>query len=104
MSDRVEEALRLEDQATVTYTELVAVSGLTEADIRDLVRYGALSPVDSGAPTWTFTARSLTVVRKAGRLRHEFELDTHAVTVVLGYLERIESLEAQLRTLRAQLG
>ena len=53
--------------------------------------------------TWTFTTRSLVVVRKAQQLQREFELDTHAVTVVLRYLDRIEALEAQIRSLRAQM-
>jgi 2-hydroxy-3-keto-5-methylthiopentenyl-1-phosphate phosphatase len=34
----------------------------------------------------------------------DFELDPHAVSVVLSYLERIERLEAELRALRAQRG
>ena len=56
------------------------------------------------APTWTFEARWLVVARTASRLRHDFELDPHGVSVVLGYVERIEQLEAELRALRARLG
>jgi len=53
---------------------------------------------------WTFEARWLVVARTASRLRHDFELDAHGLSVVLSYVERIEALEAELRRLRAQLG
>jgi uncharacterized protein (UPF0335 family) len=44
------------------------------------------------------------VARTAWRIRHDFELDLHAVSVVLGYVERIERLESEIRTLRAERG
>ncbi len=98
-----EEAVRIDDQGTLSYAELVAASGVPEQIVREMVSYGVLTPRGTDTTTWTFTTRSLVVVRKARRLQHDFELDTHAVTVVLRYLERIEALEAQLRSLRARL-
>ena len=100
----VEQALTMDEQGTITYSELVAASGVPEDSLRELVRYGALAPLDPAAPAWTFNAQALMVARKVARLRNDFELDTHAVAVVLSYLERIESLEAQLRELRARQG
>jgi chaperone modulatory protein CbpM len=98
-----DEAERIDDEAMLSYTELVAVSGASEQVVREMVSYGMLTPHGADAATWTFTTRSLVVVRKAQRLQRDFELDTHAVTVVLRYLERIEALETQIRSLRAQL-
>jgi chaperone modulatory protein CbpM len=103
MSNAPEEAVCMDDERTLSYTELVAASGVPEQIVREMVSYGVLTPLGADAATWTFTTRSLVVVRKARRLQHDFELDTHAVTVVLRYLERIEVLEAQLRSLRAQM-
>jgi len=100
----VEQALTVDQQGTITYSELVAASGVPEDALRELVRYGALAPLDPAAPAWTFNAHALLVARKVARLRNDFELDTHAVAVVLSYLERIETLEAQLRELRARQG
>jgi hypothetical protein len=88
----------------VTFTQLVTASGLPESELVELVRYGALVPHDSQATTWTFEARSLVVAKKASRLRHDFELDPHGVSVVLRYLERIEALEEEIRMLRARVG
>ena len=104
MTAPVEDALCLDTMAEVTWTELVTASGLPETEVHELVQFGALVPRDPDAPTWTFEARWLRVARTASRIRHDFELDAHAVSVVLGYLERIERLEAEIRTLRAQRG
>jgi len=100
----VEQALTMDEQGTISYSELVAASGVSEHALRELVRYGALAPLDPAAPAWTFSAQALLVARKVQRLSSDFELDTHAVAVVLSYLERIEALEGELRELRARLG
>jgi len=92
------------DVTEVTFMQLVAASGLSEADLRELVRYGALVPRNPEAATWTFETRWIFAARKASRLRRELDLDPHGVSVAMSFLERIESLEAELRALRAQLG
>jgi hypothetical protein len=104
MSMSANDALRLDDLTDVTWLELVGASGLPEGELRELVQYGAVVPRDPGAPAWTFEARWIKVVRDAGRLRQDFELDPHSVSVLLCYIERIENLEAEVRRLRAQLG
>jgi chaperone modulatory protein CbpM len=104
MNAHSEDAVYLDAIAEVTFTQLVTASGLPESELVELVRYGALVPRNPDAATWTFEARSLVVAKKASRLRHDFELDPHAVSVVLSYLERIEALEEELRALRARAG
>lgn len=102
MSNMPEDALRIDDDAVLSYGELVAAAGVPEQVVREMVSYGVLTPHGADTTSWTFTMHALVVVRKAQRLQHDFELDTHAVTVVLRYLERIEALEAQVRSLQAQ--
>ena len=102
MKVSIEQAITIEENGLVSYAELVAMSGMSEHDVRDLVRYGALEPVDTDAPQWTFRADALTLVRRANSLRSAFELDAHALSVVLSFVERIDTLEAQLRALRAR--
>jgi chaperone modulatory protein CbpM len=104
MSHVPDEAVRIDDEGTLSYMELVAASGVAEQVVREMVSYGVLTPHGGDTTTWTFTMRSLVVVRKAQKLQRDFELDTHAVTVVLRYLERIEALETQIQSLRAQRG
>jgi len=104
MNESVDEALYLDTLAEVTWKELVSAAGLPEAELTELVHYGALVPRDPEAPTWTFEARWLAVAKTASRIRHDFELDPHAVSVVLCYVERIQRLEEELRALRAHRG
>jgi chaperone modulatory protein CbpM len=104
MSAPTDDAVRLDSVTEVTWTQLVSASGLTEGELRELVQYGALVPRDPDAPTWTFESRWLVVARTVAHLHHDFELDAHAVSVVLSYVERINELEAEVRKLRAQLG
>ncbi|MET0681773.1 MAG: chaperone modulator CbpM [Casimicrobiaceae bacterium] len=104
MTTPIEDAIYLDTVTEVTWTQLVSASGLPESELTELVRYGALVPRDPDAPTWTFEARFLAVAKTASRIRHDFELDPHAVSVVLCYIERIQRLEAELRALRAHRG
>jgi hypothetical protein len=41
-------------------------------------------------------------VRTASRIRVSFDLEPHGLALVVSLLERIDDLEAQLTTLRAQ--
>ena len=83
--------------------ELIELSGLSEFEVRELVAYGALTPVDLSTSQWVFSVQSITVARTARRLREDFELDPHAVSLLLAYLDRIHELEEELCALRAQL-
>jgi chaperone modulatory protein CbpM len=103
MNVEIAEAITLDEQGLVTLDQLVEVAGLP-AELRALVDYGALAPVDPAAASWTFTASYVVVARTAGRLRRDFELDAHSLSVVLRYVQRVEALEAELRALRARLG
>ncbi len=100
----IAEALAMDERGVLTLSQLVEVSDLSEADLRALVDYGALTPVDPTASSWTFTASWIVVARTAGRLRRDFELDAHGLSVVLQYAQRVEALEAELRAMRARLG
>ena len=100
----MQDAMRFDTVTEVTWTQLVNASGMPEAELTELVRYGALVPRDPEAPAWTFESRWLLVARTASRLRHAFDLDPHGVSVLLSFVDRIESLEAELRSLRAQIG
>jgi chaperone modulatory protein CbpM len=99
-----QDAVRFDTVTEVTWTQLVNASGLSEAELTELVQYGALVPRDPSAAPLTFESRWLMVARTASRLRRDIDHDVHGVSVVLSFVERIESLEAELRRLRAQLG
>ena len=95
------EALSLDENSEVSFSQLLVLSGLSDDDLRELVDHGALTPINPEASSWTFTSYCVIVARKASRLSRDFELDAHAVSVLLGFLERIEALENELHALRA---
>ncbi len=95
------EASWLAEQPEITLEELAEVSGVPEELLSQMVETGALVPVASQAARWTFTLHCVSTVRAAGRLRNDFELDAGGVSLTLRLLERIETLEHELRELRA---
>ena len=96
MNVEIAEATFMDEKDVVTLVQLAERSGLSEEELRELMESGAFSPVD--VSTWTFSSHCVIVARTAYRLREEFALeDTHALTVVLRLMQRIETLQAQLR-------
>ena len=98
-----ETAEALDDGRALTLAELAELSGLPESVVRELVEYGAFTPAEAQGATWTFSSHCVVIARRAHHLRDDFDLDSHAVAVLLGFVERIEGLEAELRSLRAQV-
>ena len=94
-----EHALWLHAEQTITIDELAGASGFSVAEIRELVEYGALTPSAEAA----FSAACVGCVRRAARLRDDLELDMPALALVVSFLERIETLESELRKLTSQL-
>ncbi len=100
---KIEQATWLHEHYEFSLEELSELSGLTEAELRELVDDGVLAPIEPGARAWTFRADRLVVARSARRLRKELELDPHGVALVVTLLERVRGLEAELRDLQAKL-
>ena len=100
---KIEQAMWLHEQHELLLEELCELSGLSETELRELVDYGVLAPIDSDAQHWTFSADRLIVARSARRLRKDFDLDPHGVALAVTLLERVHDLEAELRDLRAKL-
>ena len=97
------QAMWLHERLELALEELCELSGLSETELRELVDYGVLAPVDPDARHWAFGADRLVVARSARRLRQDFDLDPHAVALVVALLERVRDLEEELRELRARL-
>jgi len=93
----------LDARLEVSFEELARLSGLPEAELRELIEYGALAPSDPQSERWVFSGECVVVARTAKRLRDSFDLDSGALSLALGFLERIRALEEELRSLRAQL-
>jgi chaperone modulatory protein CbpM len=97
------EALWLTDDNEFTGAELAELAGISEAELNELVDYGAVTPINPDALPWFFNGTCLLTIRTASRLRVSFDLDPHGVALTVSLLDRIHGLEAQLASLRAQL-
>ena len=103
MKLQLTEALWLDQAGAVTLMELAECSGLTESELRELVELGALAPMDAEAAQLHFAADCIVAARTASRLRHDFELDSHGVALVLSLLDRVQELELALTRVNARL-
>ena len=97
------EVLWLEAHHELSLTELAELSGLTEAELHELVDCGAIVPVDPRAGVPTFHADGIVAAKTAARLRRAFELDAHGLALAMALLDRVHDLEAQLNRLQAQV-
>ena len=98
-----QEFMWVNEYREVSIVEVSRFCGLSEAEIAELVDYGALVPREPTAAELRFGAECLDRLRRASRLCHDLELETPAMALVISFLERIDTLEAEVRQLTAQL-
>ena len=96
------EAVWLTEDTEFSLAQLAELAGIPESEVRELVDYGAVTPVDPESSPWIFNGKCLLTIRTASRLRVSFDLEPHGVALIVSLLERIHDLEAQLGSLRAQ--
>ena len=97
------EALWPDDRCALTLADLARCTGLSQAELRELVDRGALVPIDARLGEWTFAADVLFALQAARRLRDDLELDAAALALALTLLRRVRELENELRALRAAM-
>ena len=87
----------------VNFAELSPVCGLSDAELDELVEYGALLPLEPSEEERRFKSACIPSLRTANKLRRDFDLDMFAVSFLFEYLQRIEALEDQVRLLKAHI-
>ena len=102
MATEVIDAVWVTETQTYALSEVLTLSGLSEAELRELVETDVLRPTDPEAAAWMFSGRSILAMRTAKRIRTSLELEPHGVALVMALLERIRGLESQLEQLRAR--
>jgi chaperone modulatory protein CbpM len=104
MNTQLSDSTWLNDTDVCQIEHLAEVSGLSIEEIEDLIENGVIVPAEPSAPPRFFQLRYVMTVKTARRLRDDFELDRHGVTLALTLLRRIGELEAELNTLQAKVG
>jgi chaperone modulatory protein CbpM len=92
----------MEGSGTLSLLELSAVSAISTMEIEELIGYGALHPLDVDPTIQQFSGQCVAPLRTAGRLRRDYDLDLFTVVILMDFLERIETLESQLTSLKAR--
>ncbi|HEX4378098.1 MAG TPA: chaperone modulator CbpM [Steroidobacteraceae bacterium] len=96
------EVLWFEEHA-VTLNELADLCSLPMPMLEELVGAGAILPLQADRAPPRYGAQALQAARAARRLQQDFDLDSSALVLALGLLDRIDELERQVRALRAKL-
>lgn len=87
-------------QSQLTLQELCRVFDLPADEIVELVEFGVIEPVHGRQPPeWRFSARTLTRVRRALRLRQDLQIDYAGLALVLDLLEEVRALRSRLHSI-----
>jgi MerR HTH family regulatory protein len=81
--------------------QLVEASGLSEADVRELIEYGVFQPI-GGVEEWRFEGTALVLGRRLARLQQAFELQAPGLALVHAFIERIDALEQEMRAMACE--
>lgn len=90
-------------QITFTVTEFCLHTGVTEAELSEVVGLGVIEPRNPEATDWLFDDGALAVFNRAQRLQRELALDWPGIAVTLTLLEEIEQLRKENSQLRHRL-
>ncbi len=104
MTTHITEGVWLNTSDICSFDHLIEVSGLTRSDLSDLIEAGVIEPSNQDPGNYFFYTHCIVIARTARRLRDDFELDSHGLTLALKLLDRIDRLEADLADARARLG
>lgn len=102
MTSYLVEAISLDDTEQCSLDELARCSGMSTAELSELIELGVLPAPRQLQPVPLFQASCIVVARTARRLRDDFELDIAGVGIALQLLGRIRELERQLADLAAR--
>jgi chaperone modulatory protein CbpM len=87
----------------IVLLELESASGLSRAEIVELVEVGVFAPQGAGPEDWRFSEDALNLAREAARLMAGFDLSPPGFALVLSYRERLAELERRIRELEVLL-
>jgi DNA-binding transcriptional MerR regulator len=105
--DETVDLIPLNEHHTLSFDELIELSGLSQSTLQLLVENGALTPshlnkATSSSPSINalhFSSHHLVTIRTISRLQRDFELENNSLSLIMLYLERIQMLETQLQYL-----
>jgi len=99
MTNSVLSGTLLDDQVTVSMTEICVACACRSEWIVELVAEGVLEPLQEERDEYYFSADSLLTAQAAQRLQRDLGVNIEGVALVLDLLDEIKSLRAKLQRL-----
>ena len=96
MNTQLADSLWLNEADVCRIEHLAEVSGLSIEEIVDLIDNGVITPAQENVQPPSFQLTAILTVKTARRLRDDFQLDRHGMTLALTLLRRISELENEL--------
>jgi chaperone modulatory protein CbpM len=88
----------LDEAEEVTLSDLTRTCRVHAEWVMELVEEGVIEPLGPGGPQWRFAATTVVRVQKAQRLQRDLGVNLPGIALALQLLDRIDALEARLRT------
>lgn len=89
--------LVLDDITLISAGELCGGCGLSRTELQTLIELELITPAKADY----YPASALARVRRAKRLRRGLDIDWEMVAIVMDLLQRIDTLQEQVRSLKA---
>ncbi|MHB8455101.1 MAG: chaperone modulator CbpM [Acidiferrobacterales bacterium] len=94
----------LDQEATLTVTELCQSLGLELDELSVFVQEGLVEPHGGSPESWRFPGSAFKRLRTATRLRRDLGIDLAGAILAVDLLEEIERLRTHVRALERLLG
>ncbi len=88
----------LEEDSEVTLAQLCEACAVHAEAVEAMVEEGIVAPIDGGVSRWCFTRSSVVRVRTVLRMQRDLHVNLAGVALALDLLERIEALNARLKS------
>lgn len=88
----------LNEQVTISVTEICQACSCRTELIVELVHEGVLDPLDPTREEWHFSGNSLATVRAAHRLQRDLGINVEGIALVLELMDEISTLRSQVQS------
>ena len=91
---------RLHGETRLTANEALRSLGISPAELEELVRLGLAEP--SSPDGSEFTVETVIRLQRVRRLHADLEVDVLGAAIIVDLIERLDRLEAEIRSLRGR--
>ena len=92
----------VDEERGIPLAQLCRACGLSVEAVAALVEEGILEPEGTRRGRWRFSADSIRRARTAVRLQRDLELNLAGVALALDLLDRVEELQARVRSVKGR--